>query len=127
MSASVSIDWLLVLVELSHLFSTALKLAAILDIKFDTTFTDAVGLDLFGKNCPICSRFLLLHAEMLDYNCLGKIVFFAEIINVTDSCQQLRRQMFGPGVKHNLCHRLYQIFKKFKPTQMKQTLLKQKV
>ena len=58
-SASVSIDLLLVLVELSHLFSTVLKLAAILDINFDTTFTDAVGLDLFGKNCSIVAWVLV--------------------------------------------------------------------
>ena len=58
-SASLSIDLLLVLVELSHLFSTILKLAAILDINFDTTFTDAVGLDLFGKNCSIVAWVLV--------------------------------------------------------------------
>ena len=49
-STIVFIDLLLVLVEVSHLFSTVLKLAAILDINFDTTFTAAVGLDLLGKN-----------------------------------------------------------------------------
>ena len=53
MSAFVSNDLLLVLVELSHLFSTVLKLAAIVDINFDTTLIDGVGLDLFGKNCSI--------------------------------------------------------------------------
>ena len=58
-SASVSIDLLLVLVELSHLFSTVLKLAAILDINFDTTLIDAVGLDLFGKNCSIVAWVLV--------------------------------------------------------------------
>ena len=59
MSASASIDLLLVLVELSHSLSAALKLAAIVDINFDTTFTDAVGLDLFGKNCSIVACVLV--------------------------------------------------------------------
>ena len=59
-SASVSIDLLLVLDELSHLFSAALKLAAILDINFDTTLIDGVGLDLFGKNCSIVAWVLVL-------------------------------------------------------------------
>ena len=59
-STIVSIDLLLVLVEVSHLFSTVLKLAAILDINFDTTLTDAVGLDLFGKNCSIVAWVLVV-------------------------------------------------------------------
>ena len=58
-STIVFIDLLLVLVEVSYLFSAALKLAAILDINFDTTFTDAVGLDLFEKNCSIVAWVLV--------------------------------------------------------------------